>query len=139
GGHPARGADRARALGGRDVHAPRLPLLSPSPHHAMGSPAGSVVAPRAVVLLSGGLDSTTTLAIALAEGYECCALSFDYGQRHVRELEAARQVATALGARPHLTLRLDLRAIGGPALTAALAVPHGRRREPTRTLVPAPP
>jgi 7-cyano-7-deazaguanine synthase len=82
--------------------------------------------PGAVVLLSGGLDSATTLAIARAEGYEVYALSFDYGQRHARELEAARQVARALGAREHLILRLDLRAIGGSALTADLAVPKGR-------------
>src|SRR5262249_59393569 len=88
----ARGVDRARSLGGRDVHAPRFPLLSPPPHHAVGRPAGGVVAPRAVVLLSGGLDSTATLAIARAEGYECSALSFDYGQRHVPELEAAQHV-----------------------------------------------
>jgi len=87
------------------------------------------VAPRAVVLLSGGLDSTTTLAIARAEGYECSALSFDYGQRHVRELEAAKQVAAALGAQPHLILRLDLRAIGGSALTADIDVPKGRSEE----------
>ena len=79
--------------------------------------------PRAVVLLSGGLDSTTALAIARAEGFECHALSFDYGQRHAAELEAARRVAAALGAAAHLTLRLDLRAIGGSALTADIAVP----------------
>ena len=87
------------------------------------------MAPRAVVLLSGGLDSTATLAIARAEGYECSALSFDYGQRHVRELEAAKQVAAALGAQPHLILRLDLRAIGGSALTADIDVPKGRSEE----------
>ena len=87
------------------------------------------MAPRAVVLLSGGLDSTTTLAIARAEGYECAALSFDYGQRHLRELDAAKQVAAALGARPHLTMRLDLRAIGASALTADIAVPKGRSEE----------
>ena len=85
--------------------------------------------PAAVVLVSGGLDSATTLAIALAEGYECYALSFDYGQRHVRELVSAKKVIAALGAREHLVLRLDLRAIGGSALTADIAVPKGRRPE----------
>ena len=81
---------------------------------------------RAVVLLSGGLDSTTALAIARAEGYECHALSFEYGQRHARELESARRVAAALGAAAHLTLRLDLRAIGGSSLTAEIPVPKAR-------------
>ena len=81
---------------------------------------------RAVVLLSGGLDSSTALAIARAEGYDCHALSFDYGQRHARELESARRVAHALEARAHLILRLDLRAIGGSALTDDIAVPKGR-------------
>ena len=84
------------------------------------------MARRAVVLLSGGLDSATALAVALAEGYECFALSFDYGQRHARELESAVKVAAALGVRRHLTLRLDLRAIGGSALTDDLPVPKGR-------------
>ena len=83
----------------------------------------------AVVLVSGGLDSATTLAIALAEGYECHALSFDYGQRHLRELASAKKIVAALGARDHLVLRLDLRAIGGSALTADIAVPKGRRPE----------
>jgi 7-cyano-7-deazaguanine synthase len=81
---------------------------------------------RAVVLLSGGLDSATTLAIARAEGYGCHALSFDYGQRHARELESARRVAEALEAAEHRVLRLDLRAIGGSALTDDIAVPKGR-------------
>jgi 7-cyano-7-deazaguanine synthase len=85
--------------------------------------------PAAVVLVSGGLDSATTLAIALAEGYECHALSFDYGQRHRRELASAKNVVGALGAREHLVLPLDLRAIGGSALTADIAVPKGRRPE----------
>jgi 7-cyano-7-deazaguanine synthase len=84
------------------------------------------MAERAVVLLSGGLDSATTLAVACAHGYECYALSFDYGQRHVRELESARRIARTVGAREHLVLRLDLRAIGGSALTADVAVPKGR-------------
>ena len=70
------------------------------------------MASPAVVLLSGGLDSATALAIARAEGYRCHALSFDYGQRHACELESARRVATALGVEAHLTLRVDLRAIG---------------------------
>ncbi|HEY7249092.1 MAG TPA: 7-cyano-7-deazaguanine synthase QueC [Methylomirabilota bacterium] len=82
--------------------------------------------PRAVVLLSGGLDSATALAVARNEGFECYALSFDYGQRHDRELESARRVAGALGAKQHLVLRLDLRAIGGSALTADIAVPKSR-------------
>lgn len=84
---------------------------------------------RAVVLLSGGLDSATTLAVAREQGHECFALSFDYGQRHARELESAKQVATSLGAVMHLTLRLDLRAIGGSALTDDIAVPKGRSHE----------
>jgi 7-cyano-7-deazaguanine synthase len=84
---------------------------------------------RAVVLLSGGLDSATALAVAREEGYECFALSFDYGQRHARELESAQQVAASLGAVKHLTLRLDLRAIGGSALTEDIAVPKGRSHE----------
>jgi 7-cyano-7-deazaguanine synthase len=81
---------------------------------------------KAVVLLSGGLDSATALAIARSEGYECHALSFEYGQRHVRELDSARQMSAALGATEHLVLRVDLRAIGGSALTADIAVPKGR-------------
>ena len=87
------------------------------------------MAGRAVVLLSGGLDSATALAVARAEGFECHALSFDYGQRHRRELDAARRVAAALGARAHLVLRLDLRAIGGSALTDDIEVPKGRTHE----------
>jgi 7-cyano-7-deazaguanine synthase len=87
------------------------------------------MARRAVVLLSGGLDSATTLAVAVVEGYECFALSFDYGQRHARELESAEKVAAALGVQRHLTLRLDLRAIGGSALTDDIAVPKARSEE----------
>jgi 7-cyano-7-deazaguanine synthase len=84
------------------------------------------MAARAVVLLSGGLDSATTLAIARSEDYECHALSFEYGQRHARELDSARRLSTALGATEHLVLRVDLRAIGGSALTADIEVPKGR-------------
>ena len=84
-------------------------------------------APRvAVCLVSGGLDSATCLALARRDGFECYALSFDYGQRHQLELEAAARVATALGAARHLTLRIDLRAFGGSALTEDLPVPKGR-------------
>jgi len=84
------------------------------------------MAPRAVCLLSGGLDSSTTLAWARREGYDCYALSFDYGQRHRIEVEAAKRVASALGAKEHLILPLDLRKIGGSALTDDIAVPKGR-------------
>src|SRR5215470_13967997 len=87
------------------------------------------MAERAVVLLSGGLDSATTLAVAREEGYECFALSFDYGQRHARELESAKKVAASLGAARHLTLKLDLRAIGGSALTDEIEVPKARSDE----------
>jgi len=79
--------------------------------------------PRAVVLLSGGMDSTTTAAIALAEGYEVHALSIRYGQRHATELEAARRVAERLGISRQVVIDLDLRAFGGSALTADLPVP----------------
>lgn len=82
--------------------------------------------PKAVVLLSGGLDSATTLAIAKAEGYEVFAMSFRYGQRHVVELEAAQRVATHLAVAKHIVVDIDLRAFGGSALTADLAVPKGR-------------
>lgn len=78
---------------------------------------------KAVVLLSGGIDSTTTMAIAKAEGFEVYALSFDYGQRHKRELESAKRVASALGAKRHLIIKFDLREIGGSALTSEIEVP----------------
>ena len=81
---------------------------------------------QAVVLLSGGLDSATTLAIARAEGFECHALTIDYGQRHAVEREAAARVARALGAREHVVIQVDLRRFGGSALTADIAVPKGR-------------
>ena len=74
-------------------------------------------AKRAVVLVSGGLDSATTLAVARAEGFQCHALSFDYGQRHRVELEAAQAVAEGLGAIEHRVMPLDLRLFGGSALT----------------------
>jgi len=78
------------------------------------------------VLLSGGLDSATVLAMARAQGFVCHAMSFDYGQRHRHELDAARTVAAALGAARHLVVPLDLRAFGGSALTADVEVPKGR-------------
>jgi len=84
---------------------------------------------RAVILLSGGLDSAPAFAVARAEGFDCYALSFDYGQRHDRELDSARRLAAALAAKEHLVLRLDLRAIGGSALTADIPVPKGRSHE----------
>jgi 7-cyano-7-deazaguanine synthase len=81
---------------------------------------------KAVVLLSGGLDSATVLAIARADGYACHALSVDYGQRHGAELDAAARVAAALGAVAHKVVRIDLAAFGGSALTdASIAVPTG--------------
>jgi 7-cyano-7-deazaguanine synthase len=82
--------------------------------------------PRAVVLLSGGLDSTTTLAVARSRGFDVYALSVDYGQRHRVELERADQVAKTIGAVEHRTVKLDLRTIGGSALTAGIDVPKGR-------------
>ena len=79
---------------------------------------------KAVILLSGGLDSATTMAVARERGFECCALSFDYGQRHRCELEAAAAVARQLGAKQHSTAGIDLRLWGGSARTDdALAVP----------------
>jgi 7-cyano-7-deazaguanine synthase len=81
---------------------------------------------KAVCLLSGGLDSSTCLALARRDGYACYALSFDYGQRHRVELEAAKRVAAALGAERHMVARVGLNEFGGSALTDAIAVPKGR-------------
>jgi 7-cyano-7-deazaguanine synthase len=81
---------------------------------------------RAVVLLSGGLDSATVLAIARAEGFELNALTFDYGQRHAIEIDAARRVAAAGGVARHIILPIDLRPFGGSALTADVPVPKDR-------------
>ena len=98
----------------------------------------SVPANKAVVLLSGGLDSATTLAIARDQGYECFALSVDYGQRHRAELEAAARVAQALGAAAHRTLRIDLGDLGGSALTdESIAVPEAPQLGIPVTYVPA--
>ena len=93
---------------------------------------------RAVVLVSGGLDSATTLAIARDQGFECYALSVDYGQRHSAELDAAMRVAGALGAREHRIMRVDLAGIGGSALTdTSIAVPEQPTEGIPVTYVPA--
>ena len=95
---------------------------------------------RAVVLLSGGLDSYTAAAIAKSQGFSLSALSILYGQRHVHEIDAARRVAASLGVEHHLELPLDLRAIGGSSLTSDLPVPEDRDLSATdipSTYVPA--
>jgi 7-cyano-7-deazaguanine synthase len=81
---------------------------------------------KAVVLLSGGLDSTTTLAIARSEGYEVYALTFRYGQRHEFEIEAARRVSAEFRVAKHIVAEIDLRSFGGSALTSNMEVPKGR-------------
>jgi 7-cyano-7-deazaguanine synthase len=87
------------------------------------------IPPRAVVLLSGGLDSTTTLAIARAEGYDVAALTFRYGQRHAVEVAAAERIAAQFGVTRHVIVPIDLRVFGGSALTDDLAVPKDRPTE----------
>src|SRR5438477_7509105 len=84
---------------------------------------------KAVILLSGGLDSTTILAIARSQGFELYALSFQYGQRHQVEIEAARRVAAQFGVTRHLIIPIDLTCFGGSALTSDIAVPKGRSLE----------
>src|SRR5690554_2456537 len=79
---------------------------------------------RAVILLSGGLDSITALAFAKAEGYDCYSISFDYGQRHKTELNAAQRLAEKNGVVEHKVIQIDLRAIGGSALTDDIDVPE---------------
>jgi len=101
-------------------------------------PGRAATGEGAVVLLSGGLDSSTCLALARAEGYSCHALSVDYGQRHRAELEAAGRVARSLGAVSHRVVRVDLGAIGGSALTdRAIAVPETPTEGIPVTYVPA--
>lgn len=90
----------------------------------------------AVVLLSGGLDSTTCLALARHEGYQSFALSFRYGQRHSLELDAAQRVAHALGAIQHVIVDIDLRRFGGSALTADIDVPKGRDAQQMSNSIP---
>jgi 7-cyano-7-deazaguanine synthase len=93
---------------------------------------------RAIVLLSGGLDSATVLAIARSKNYQCYALSVEYGQRHRAELDAAQRIAGALGAHEHRTMRVDLAGIGGSALTdAGIAVPEAPQPGIPTTYVPA--
>jgi len=93
---------------------------------------------RAIVLLSGGLDSATTLAVAISEGFTCHALSFQYGQRHAIELEAATRVAQMLGAAEHRVITIDLAAFGGSALTdPTIAVPEAASSGIPVTYVPA--
>jgi len=84
---------------------------------------------RATILLSGGLDSATVLAMALSEGWECHCLSVAYGQRHLLELEAAARIASTLGAASHRVVSMDLRSIGGSALTDEIEVPKDRSLE----------
>jgi 7-cyano-7-deazaguanine synthase len=91
---------------------------------------------RAVILLSGGLDSATTAAIARGEGFELYALSFDYGQRHRFELEAAARVVTALGIREHRTVKIDISQFGGSALTTSAAIPKDRSDEAMQHGIP---
>ncbi|PAU87848.1 7-cyano-7-deazaguanine synthase QueC [Pseudomonas sp. WN033] len=94
--------------------------------------------PKAVVLLSGGLDSATVLAMALSRGYECYTMSFDYGQRHRAELQAAERLAQAAGVAEHKVIGLDLNGMGGSALTDAnIAVPETPQQGIPVTYVPA--
>jgi 7-cyano-7-deazaguanine synthase len=91
---------------------------------------------HAVVLLSGGLDSATTLAIARSQGYEAYALSFDYGQRHQRELDAARKIAKSLGAKGHRIVKIDNQIFAGSALTDDVDVPKSRSEEEIGSGIP---
>jgi 7-cyano-7-deazaguanine synthase len=106
---------------------PGSPCGMPSPVQSPRDQQSSVEAQRpAIVLLSGGLDSATVLAIARHDGFVCHALSFDYGQRHRVELQAARRVAAHQGVASHQWVTIDLRAFGGSALTADIPVPKDR-------------
>jgi 7-cyano-7-deazaguanine synthase len=99
-------------------------------------PGKDAPAPRAVVLLSGGLDSTTVLAMVKSKGYAVHAISFRYGQRHMIELEAAKRVASSMKADRHTIIDIDLRAFGGSALTADIPVPKGRDEETMAASIP---
>jgi 7-cyano-7-deazaguanine synthase len=91
---------------------------------------------RAVCLLSGGLDSATTLAIAKSDRFDCYALSFLYGQRHHREVESAKKVADSIGVASHLIMEIDFSSIGGSALTAEIPVPKGRTESMMKQSIP---
>lgn len=92
---------------------------------------------RAIVLVSGGLDSATTLAVAKSQGFDCVPLSFRYGQRHAVELAAASRVCAQLGVRAPLVVEIDLRAFGGSALTSDQPVPKGRTQAEIASGIPA--
>src|SRR5438105_10595364 len=92
--------------------------------------------PKAVALLSGGLDSATTLAIARSEGFDVYALTFRYGQRHDVEIEAARRIAAALDVAEHVVVQIDLRLFGGSALTDDIAVPRDRNLDQMEQSIP---
>lgn len=104
-------------------------------HETLHATQAAVVRP-AVVLLSGGLDSATTLAIAQRDGYTPCAMTFRYGQRHHGEIEAARRVAAAQGVAKHVVVDIDLRQWGGSALTAEVEVPKDRNVDQATNEVP---
>lgn len=91
---------------------------------------------KAVILSSGGIDSTTTMAIAKDDGYDLYSLSFCYGQRHIVEIDAARRIAFLYGAKEHFVMNIDLRRIGGSALTDDIPVPKARYEENMRTGIP---
>src|SRR5262249_11479081 len=124
-GHDRRGRARGRRDAGAALPARGPAALAAAPRLAVGREARRMSA-GTVVLLSGGLDSATALAWARARGFDCTTLAVDYGQRHRGELAGARRIGSALGARDHREVAVDLRAIGGSALTADLAVPKGR-------------
>src|SRR5438552_1331935 len=97
---------------------------------------------KAIVLLSGGLDSATALAIAKSEGFEPCAITFRYGQRHEHEISCAKKMAASMSVKQHIIVQIDLRVFGGSALTSVIAVPKDRAieemaREIPVTYVPA--
>lgn len=91
---------------------------------------------KAVVLLSGGIDSATTLAIAKSEGYDCYAMSFRYGQKNLFEVSAAQAIASSLNVKKHLVLTIDLSSIGGSALTTDIPVPKIQPKRPHEGIVP---
>src|SRR3990172_1245525 len=102
----------------------------------MAGMTGSVSDRRAVVLVSGGLDSATTLAMAREQGFACFGLSFDYGQRHRYELQAAQKVCDALGVVDQAVVSLDFRRFGGSALTSAIDVPKDRDEQTMSAGIP---